>query len=180
MGPSEVVQVQDGSCYVTRTVSRRAFSAYLPMQLRWPLLDASVIVSCTWRKTAYFPPPTETSSSLQVLLCQWTHPGFLESSYPWQATLPTLYVATDSTDIRWGLQSSAGHHREGKLHPFQQCWHINACKLAVVLSHLHHSPSIRARSVCFQIDNQVAIQCVNKFGSSRSRGLQWLTCKWDL
>lgn len=80
-----------------------------------------------------------------------------------------------SSSTQMWLKSSAGHQGQECWSLLQNCWQINAHKLVVHWLFLRKHPLVFYTSICFQMDNQVSISCINYRGSSSSCGLLHLS-----
>ncbi|KAK3896198.1 hypothetical protein Pcinc_000120 [Petrolisthes cinctipes] len=91
----------------------------------------------------------------------------LARSVPW-TPVPSLVVTTDASSTGWGLQLSEGSQAQGLWTPTQSAFQINAKELIVALLFLQRFPKIQNTPILFRMDNQVAVQCIRRQGSSHS------------
>ena len=114
---------------------------------------------------------TRVPRRIHHLLQDWLRPGLLEGGVPWTAPAPHLRISTDASPLGWGYQSPSGHQGSGEWSRSERDLHINVRELLVPWIFLRRHPTVRDTSICFAMDSQVAVYCINAGGSSRSWAL---------
>ncbi|KAK4321227.1 hypothetical protein Pmani_007952 [Petrolisthes manimaculis] len=113
-------------------------------------------------------------ASLSRLLKQWLSPGSLRTPVPWTHPTPTVIVATDASDVGWGLQSQLGHQACGGWSEESRLTHINYRELHIVKEWLLKFPTPRGTSIRFDMDNSTAVSCIKRQDVSESSRLDFL------
>ncbi|KAK4290948.1 hypothetical protein Pmani_036190 [Petrolisthes manimaculis] len=83
----------------------------------------------------------------------------------------TVLVATDASDVGWGLQSQLEHQACGGWSEELRLTHINYRELHVVREWLLRFPTPRGTSIRFDMDNSTAVSCIKRQGIIRSESL---------
>lgn len=92
----------------------------------------------------------------------------LRRSVPWSPPLIRITVATDASDVGWGFQSSWGHQACGRWLEDSRCLHINLQELMVVKVWFEHHPDISSIGIRFNMNNMMAVQCMQRQGTACS------------
>lgn len=100
------------------------------------------------------------SKALHNLLLSRLCPDTLCQFVPWCPLPPLLSMATDASILGWRYQSSWGHKACGGWSEERTELHINHRELMVVRERLHHNTGLANVSVCFDMDNVTAVQCI--------------------
>ncbi|KAK4322186.1 hypothetical protein Pmani_006985 [Petrolisthes manimaculis] len=117
---------------------------------------------------------TPVPASLSRLLKPWMSLGSLQAPVPWTPPLHTVLVATDASDVGWGLQSQLGHQACGGWSEELRLTHINYRELHVVREWLLKFPTPRGMSIRFDMDNSTAVSCIKRQDVSESSRLDFL------